>query len=347
MHPALNLLLAAAIALLAYLLFRVRRGWFWRWLRRGVDPERVRMEDSLKHLYHCQEVGQPASLDSLAGALEVPRNVAVRLATGLERHKLAEIVGGQLKLTESGQRYALQIIRTHRLWEQYLAERTGVDEAEWHEQAEHREHQMTPAEANALAARMGDPRYDPHGDPIPTADGVLPEPRGVSLDGVGSGSIVRITHVEDEPEDVYRVLRSAGLRLGIVLEVGDWEDQRLTLHLHPGTCALTALEAANVTVEPSGKLPSDQLPVRPMSSLAIGQRGRVENISPGCLGIERRRLLDLGLVPGTVVSAEMPQPGRRPDSLPHSGRADCAPPHASCHDPCLRRRDREEITSPT
>ena len=64
------------------------------------------MEDSLKHLYHCQEVGQPASLDSLAGALEVPRNVAVRLATGLERHKLAEIVGGQLKLTESGQRYA-------------------------------------------------------------------------------------------------------------------------------------------------------------------------------------------------------------------------------------------------
>ena len=163
-----------------------------------------------------------------------------------------------------------------------------------------------------LAARMGDPRYDPHGDPIPTADGVLPEPRGVSLDGVGSGAIVRITHVEDEPEDVYRALRSAGLRLGAVLEVGDWEDQRLTLHLHPGSCALTALEAANVTVEPSGKLPSDQLPVRPMSSLAIGQRGRVENISPGCLGIERRRLLDLGLVPGTVVSAEMRSPAGDP-----------------------------------
>ena len=312
MHPAFNLLVAAGLAVLTYLLFRVRRGWFWRWLRRGVDPERVRMEDSLKHLYHCEEAAQPATLDSLAGALEIPRDVAVRLAAGLERHGLTKVTGPRLQLTDNGRRDALQVIRTHRLWEQYLAEQTGIDEAEWHEQAEHREHQMTPAEADALAARMGDPLYDPHGDPIPTASGVLPAPRGVPLGEVSSGQLVRITHVEDEPEEVYRALRAAGLRLGMVMQVGPWDGQRLTLNLRPGTCTLTTLEAANVTVEAFAAQGAAEPPGLPMSTMALGQRATIENILPGCQGVERRRLLDLGLVPGTLVSAEMRSPAGDP-----------------------------------
>ncbi len=304
MHPALNLVLATVIAGLTYLLFRVRRGWFWRWLRQGIDPERVRTEDALKHLYHSQEGGQAASIESLAGALEMPRHMAARLADSLQRHQLAKLVGTRLALTQKGQHYALLVIRTHRLWEQYLAQQTGLDELEWHEQAEYREHQLTPAEVDRLAASMGDPLYDPHGDPIPTANGVLPAPRGVPLGTIATGEFVRVVHIEDEPPQIYRRLRLAGLALEMVIRIDRHENERIILDLRPGHCVLSSVEAVNVSVEVVSA-PPEQPSGIPMADLPVGQAAIVQNILPSCHGIERRRLLDLGLVPGTRVHAEL------------------------------------------
>ena len=80
-----------------------------------------------------------------------------------------------LKLTNNGKSYALRVIRVHRLWEKYLADETSVEELEWHASAEEIEHLLTPEEADELAAQIGNPVFDPHGDPIPTSDGKFPE----------------------------------------------------------------------------------------------------------------------------------------------------------------------------
>ncbi len=77
-------------------------------------------------------------------------------------------------LTDQGREYALHIVRTHRLLERYLADRTGVLPEDWHGEAERREHKLSPEDRESLAARLGHPLYDPHGDPIPTAAGELP-----------------------------------------------------------------------------------------------------------------------------------------------------------------------------
>ncbi|MBK9229766.1 MAG: hypothetical protein IPO15_02505 [Anaerolineae bacterium] len=63
------------------------------------------------------------------------------------------------------------MVRAHRLWERYLADETGYQPLAWHELADQMEHRLTPAAANALAATLGNPTYDPHGDPIPSAEG--------------------------------------------------------------------------------------------------------------------------------------------------------------------------------
>ena len=83
-----------------------------------------------------------------------------------------------LRLTPDGRREALRVIRIHRLWERYLADETGLDAREWHAHAERREHGTSDQQAEALAATLGHPRYDPHGDPIPTPSGELPPHQG-------------------------------------------------------------------------------------------------------------------------------------------------------------------------
>jgi len=140
---------------------------------RRASRERVLTEDALKHVYHGEQDGYTVSLQSVAGALEVSQAKAVEITQRMQRAGLVSIVDGRLLLTEEGNRYALQVIRAHRLWERYLADETGIDPTEWHAEAERHEHAMTAEDADRLASKLGHPRFDPHGDPIPTSDGAI------------------------------------------------------------------------------------------------------------------------------------------------------------------------------
>ncbi|MHB8861066.1 MAG: metal-dependent transcriptional regulator [Pirellulaceae bacterium] len=314
MGPVLNLLCGVLALVLAYLLFRPRAGWFWRWRwrRRAEDVARVQMEDALKHLYHRREAGMPGTLEGLAGALQITCDRAAQIAQRLEQRSLVATRGVGLSLTEEGRLYALQVIRTHRLWEHYLAHETGVAEREWHARADRVEHQMSPQEVNALSARMGHPVFDPHGDPIPTAAGDMRDLAGQPLNTIDAGSLVRVVHLEDEPESTYRELLAARLEPGMMVNVLAANDRGVELDTGISQCRLPSLVAANVTVLPLPKEAADQLPVRRLSSLLAGRQGTVRGISPACRGVERRRLLDLGLVPGTRVSAEFASPAGDP-----------------------------------
>ena len=252
------------------------------------------------------------SIDSLAGALEISRDRASELAQRLERRGLMRAGSAGLQLTDHGRRYALQVIRTHRLWEQYLAERTGIEEGEWHARADEVEHQLTLDQVDALSAQMGDPVFDPHGDPIPTAAGTIHEPPGQPLGEISAGTLVRIVHIEDEPESTYRVLREAQLKSGMLLTVLQRDARGIELDTGVTRCLLSPLIAGNVTVQPVQEAVAQRTSLRRLSSLDCGEEALVTDISPACRGVERRRLLDLGLVPGTKVKAEFASPAHDP-----------------------------------
>ena len=273
----------------------------------------MRLEDGLKHLLDCERASRTATVETLAGRLEVSRGVASELLTRLVDRGLAEADASGFVLTDPGRTYALRILRTHRLWERYLADRTGVPPVEWHTEAERVEHELSAAEAEALASRLGDPRYDPHGDPIPTAGGDIPARTGTSLGRVEPGAAVVIRHLEDEPHEVYDRLVGLGLAPGEVLEVlGGGEPARVRVRVRGEEHELRAVDAANVTVEP---LPAGESAPGPRRTLAEAGRGeavRVAALSPACQGPQRRRLLDLGVVPGTEITPELVSSGGDP-----------------------------------
>ncbi len=322
--PALALLVFALVATLAVALVWPRRGLFARLVRGRSARERIELEDALKHLYKCEYRGGDASVESLAGALEIGRTRASSLLAELREAGLTR-PGETAVLSEEGRAYALRIIRTHRLWERFLADRTGIQPGEWHERAEDREHFLTEDETDRLDARLGHPRYDPHGDPIPTASGDLPAVAGVPLSHLPPGTVARIVHLEDEPRELYDRLVKAGLSPGMTLRVldhpvdeggsalaGDREPGAVGIEVAGARLAIDGAAALNVTVERVEEPAVDPASVRTLEDLADGEEARVLGISPVCQGSQRRRLLDLGIVPGTVVRSELHAAGGDP-----------------------------------
>lgn len=303
--PLTALLTTAAALTVTTLLLWPERGYIWRWRRAFRNNERVLMEDALKHLYDYEYKKLPCTLQSVCGALGIRDERAARLLTRLEALDLIKSQGGNLLLTDEGRSYALRIIRIHRVWERYLADETGVPAQEWHAQAELKEHKMSLPEANELAARMGNPRFDPHGDPIPSASGDIAPSRGVPLGELAPGQFGEVIHVEDEPEAVFAQLVAQGLHPGLVVQMIDSSPQRIRYAADGEEYSLAPVFAANVTVMPVVERVADRSGYPTLSQLQPGESGRVVGISKGCLGQQRRRLMDLGVIPGTQITVQM------------------------------------------
>ncbi len=303
------------VAILIYFLFRPRRGFVWQWRSLLRLSERVLSEDALKHLHDCEYEQRMATVQSLSGALGRPIEKVARLIERIEAGELVTSEGASLKLTPKGREYALRIIRAHRLWERYLSEETGLSESDWHKNAEQQEHRISPGEANVLAARMGNPPFDPHGDPIPTQRGDLPPRQGQPLTTLAVGERATVAHLEDEPEVVYAQLVAEGLHPLMVVQLTRVSAERICFWAEGEEHVLAPIVAANVSVIP---LPLEQQAEEPFETLANlkpGEEATVVRLALNCRGLERRRLMDLGLLPGTVVAAEMKSPTGDPTAF--------------------------------
>ncbi|MFQ6114938.1 MAG: metal-dependent transcriptional regulator, partial [bacterium] len=203
MTPFTSLVVASVAVSIISFVFWPKSGLFWKWQRGVRNTYRILIEDALKHLYGQEYKGVTCTLQSISGTLSISGNQAAKLMARLESLGLVKSQGEGFKLTFEGRSYALRMIRIHRLWERYLADETGVAETEWHRKAEKLEHNMTEEEAEALAASVGHPTYDPHGDPIPTPSGGLPPKKGLALTDLAEGELAQIIHIEDEPEAIY------------------------------------------------------------------------------------------------------------------------------------------------
>lgn len=313
MDPAAALLLGTAGLALMLWVFWPQKGLFSRWQQYRRMTSRVYSEDALKHLYGAQLKSGAASVEEVAEALQLPASLAAGIMQDLAARELVADEAGQYHLTGEGKAYALNVIRAHRLWERHLAEETGWKESEWHTQAERIEHLLTPEQTDALAAQLGHPTHDPHGDPIPTADGQIASPLGQPLTSLAPGLPARIVHIEDEPETVYAQVVALGLFPGTIINVVAADAQRIRFFANGEEQVVAPLVAANLTVAP---LPQDA-PVetaenRCLHRLGPGYQARVVRLSPRCRGAERRRFMDLGILPGTLITAEMTGPGGDP-----------------------------------
>jgi DtxR family Mn-dependent transcriptional regulator len=310
--PVLALLIFGLSALVLAALLWPDRGFVSRIIRSFGVTERVRLEDALKHLYKCEYAGRACSVDSVAGSVGVSRTHALELLGKLEELELAQASGEGFNLTDQGREYALHIVRTHRLLERFLADRTGVEPADWHSEAERREHSFSPADTETLSARLGHPLFDPHGDPIPTARGELPPLTGLPLTALNPQDIASIVHLGDEPREVFEALTSVGLSPQMLVRVLEAGPGRVRFEAGGRELALPPVVARNITVEPLPDVDHVQEIHLTLAEVEEGEEVRVLGIHPGLQGPQRRRLLDLGLVPGTLVEAELESSGGDP-----------------------------------
>jgi DtxR family Mn-dependent transcriptional regulator len=301
-----TMLLAGFVVLIFLLwMFRPDKGGLALLSRLKMNSRRAQLEDALKFLFDCEYRDNVCDLNSIAGNLNISGDKASRLLERLLTMGLVSMSDHTISLTDTGRSYALRVIRIHRIWEKYLADETSVEQADWHNEADRLEHNVSVEDTEKLAALMGNPVYDPHGDPIPTRGGRLPDPKGKSLSFMKEGEIGRIIHIEDEPKSIYEQLVVEGLYPGMQVYVTDVNENKITFAADGDECTLTPLFASHITVE----ILSDAVPVRHkyelLSSLEIGEKGEIAGISPNCHGQQRRRLMDLGIVPGSLISVVM------------------------------------------
>jgi len=303
----------ALILLLLILLWvglRPQHGLWWQWQRHRRRDERTRTEDALKHIHTYEMEGLQPTPATLAETMTLSDEETARLLRGMETAGLLSRQQDALSLTPQGRAAALHIIRAHRLWERYLADHTGYDAEEWHRRADISEHHLGPEATEALAARLGHPTHDPHGDPIPDADGAFVDHGGRPLTEMAPGQAGRIVHIEDEPEVVYAQLLAEGIAPGQDVRVIEQSPERVRFWANGDEHVLAPALAANIAATPLAEPPPPA--AMTLAALKPGRQGVVVRLSPQCRGPERRRFLDLGILPGTVITAEMVSPGGDP-----------------------------------
>jgi DtxR family Mn-dependent transcriptional regulator len=310
--PAYNLILFTIVSVLAYFLFRPVKGWFWIFRNNLKTNQKVVTEDILKQLYSSENSGKAVTVNDLTLSLKYNNSSIIEVLKDMSLSELIVFDGDVVKLSPSGREYALKIVRVHRLWEKYLAEKTGFDKTEWHDRAEDMEHRLSHEETNALAVQLGNPIYDPHGDPIPTSLGHIADVNGVSMATLPVNTVGKIVHIEDEPDVIYKQILAENIHIGSMVRIVERNTQRIVFYAEGEEFKLAPVVAANLTVEVMEASSEAQESTVRLSSLEADEQAEIIGISKECRGESRRRLLDLGFVKGTPIQIDLISPLKSP-----------------------------------
>ncbi|HEX2087561.1 MAG TPA: metal-dependent transcriptional regulator [Solirubrobacteraceae bacterium] len=180
------------------------------------------VQDYAKAIYALQgrSGGEPVATNDLAARLGVTPASASSMARKLADLGLVDLEPYRgVTLTSEGKRVALEVLRHHRLLELYLTEHLGVPWDRVHEEAEALEHVISEDLEARIAAKLGDPTHDPHGDPIPSADLAIDETATRSLESLEEGARGRFVRVSDSDPAMLRYLDERGIAIGDDLEV--------------------------------------------------------------------------------------------------------------------------------
>ena len=177
-------------------------------------------EDYLKAIYEIESQDGTAHTGAIADALAIAQPSVTGMVKRMSEGGLLEHTPYRgVQLTSAGRRTALKVVRRHRILETYLTTKLGYDWDSVHEEAERLEHAVSDELIERMALALGHPRYDPHGAPIPSREGVVEQPVLVPLTEVPVGSTAELRMVNDRDAERLRYLASLGLRLGARFEV--------------------------------------------------------------------------------------------------------------------------------
>jgi DtxR family transcriptional regulator, Mn-dependent transcriptional regulator len=181
------------------------------------------VQDYAKAIYALElREGEAVSTNALADRLGVTAASASGMVKRLDELGLVEHQPYRgVSLTDHGRRVALEVMRHHRLLELYLVKSLGVPWDRVHQEAEVLEHVLSEELEELIAAKLGDPTHDPHGDPIPTRDLTIEEGSTLSLQTLEVGDRGTFTRVSDSDPEMLRFLAERGIAPGDRLEVAD------------------------------------------------------------------------------------------------------------------------------
>jgi DtxR family Mn-dependent transcriptional regulator len=204
------------------------------------------VEDYLKAIYRLSAQGGFATTSDIAGLLTLSAPSVSAMVKRLSEMGLIEHVPYRgVQLTAQGRRSALRMIRRHRVLELYLTSNLGYDWGNVHSEAERLEHAVSDDLIERMAAALGDPRYDPHGDPIPTATGDIEEAELVTLADAPVGASLELRQVGTQDAARLRYFAEQGLMPGVRVSITERQpfNGPTTVHLHAsGTARVVGRE---------------------------------------------------------------------------------------------------------
>jgi DtxR family Mn-dependent transcriptional regulator len=179
------------------------------------------IQDYVKAIYALeQRHGDAVSTTALADRLGVTSGSASSMLKRLDGLGLvAHVPYRGVRLTDSGRRVALDVLRRHRLLERFLTDELDVPWDRVHAEAEVLEHVLSEELADRIAAKLGHPTHDPHGDPIPTLEGHVDDVETRGLDELESGEGGTLARVSDSNPEMLRYLADRGIAIGMKVEV--------------------------------------------------------------------------------------------------------------------------------
>jgi DtxR family Mn-dependent transcriptional regulator len=182
------------------------------------------VEDYIKGIYKARLETDEVTTQDLAARVGVTAPAVSKMLKRLTELRLAEHTPYQgVRLTPAGEKMALEIIRHHRLLELYLVQALGYGWDEVHAEAERLEHHISEEFEERIDALLGHPVSCPHGDPIPTRDGVVPPVSRHTLAQQQAPAALTIRRVRDEDAELLRHLKKLGLLPGTAIEFVEQE----------------------------------------------------------------------------------------------------------------------------
>ena len=177
-------------------------------------------ENYIKTIYSLAPGAAAVSTTAIAERLQTKASSVTDMMQKLADKQLVKYQKYRgVQLTENGKHQALKTLRKHRLWEVFLVKKLGFEWDEVHELAEQLEHIQSSKLTEKLAAFLGNPQFDPHGDPIPDVNGVLPGPRLKPLAHCAVHTVVTLKRVADGNPDFLQYIKRLNLYLGELLTV--------------------------------------------------------------------------------------------------------------------------------
>jgi len=216
------------------------------------------VEDYLKTIYKLQSGGERAKTSQVAHKLGVTAGTVTEMLKRLARRSPPLLTYKQhygVRLTRHGRKRALDVIRRHRLLETFLQQTLGLAWDEVHQEAEILEHCLSKRVTDALDKFLQFPRSDPHGEPIPDADGRIAAQSGLSLSALAAGQTFRVIRVQPVEAELLRYLKSEQIHIGTTGTLISRApfDGPLTLRLRTGQstrgCVLGRKAADQIFVE--------------------------------------------------------------------------------------------------